>query len=111
MTTPTAGKRRSRPARFTCSTSRWTCASCTGPSTATSKSPEGKTQEKMEPAIPMNKTILLAEDNPDDVELIRLALEKSAVPGELIVARDGVEALAVLAHLAARTLPQLVLLD
>lgn len=42
----------------------------------------------------MNKcAILLVEDNPDDVELTRLALEEGGICNELMVARDGVEAL------------------
>jgi CheY-like chemotaxis protein len=40
-----------------------------------------------------NQVILLVEDNPDDVELTRRALEKSNILNELVVARDGVEAL------------------
>jgi two-component system response regulator len=37
--------------------------------------------------------ILLVEDNADDVELTRRAFEKSNVMNELVVVRDGVEAL------------------
>jgi two-component system response regulator len=40
-----------------------------------------------------NKMILLVEDNPDDVKLTLRALEKSRISNEVIVARDGVEAL------------------
>jgi len=39
------------------------------------------------------KIILLVEDNPDDVELTRLALSKANVLNEIVVARDGAEAL------------------
>jgi two-component system response regulator len=39
------------------------------------------------------KIILLVEDNPDDEELTRMALEQSNVANELVVAHDGVEAL------------------
>ncbi|MBI3546057.1 MAG: response regulator [Gammaproteobacteria bacterium] len=42
------------------------------------------------------KTILLVEDNPDDEELTRIALNKSGVANHIIVARDGVQALDVL---------------
>ena len=60
--------------------------------------------------------ILLVEDNPDDVELTLRAFRKSNIANEILVARDGVEALDYLfctgAH-AGRppTLPQVVLLD
>ncbi len=39
------------------------------------------------------KTILLAEDNVKDVELTLAALSESQVPHEIIVSRDGAEAL------------------
>ena len=38
------------------------------------------------------KKILLVEDNPNDVELTRRALQKSNICNELTVAEDGVEA-------------------
>ena len=41
----------------------------------------------------MPKIILLVEDNPDDEELTRMALEQSNVANDLVVAHDGVEAL------------------
>lgn len=40
-----------------------------------------------------NRIILLVEDNPDDVELTLRALKKNNVTNEVVVARDGVEAL------------------
>jgi CheY-like chemotaxis protein len=40
-----------------------------------------------------NKKILLVEDNENDVELTRRALQKSNILNELITAEDGVEAL------------------
>lgn len=65
----------------------------------------------------MDKTILLVEDNPDDIELTRLAFEESRLANRLVIARDGEEALDYLfgrgAH-AGRELadmPQLILLD
>lgn len=66
-----------------------------------------------------NKTvlILLIEDNPDDEELTLLAFEQSDIDSEVIVARDGVEALDYLfgtGNFAGRNLdvmPALVLLD
>jgi two-component system response regulator len=60
--------------------------------------------------------ILLVEDNPDDVELTLRAFRKSNIANQIVVARDGVEALDYLfcrgphANRAA-TLPQVVLLD
>ncbi len=39
------------------------------------------------------KTILLVEDNPDDVELTLRALKKYNVKNEITVVRDGAEAL------------------
>ena len=40
-----------------------------------------------------SKTILLVEDNPDDVELTLRALKKNNIKNEIVVAGDGVEAL------------------
>jgi two-component system response regulator len=64
-----------------------------------------------------HKIILLVEDNPDDELLALRALKKGGVLSEVVVARDGVEALDYLfatgAH-AGRDLsvmPQLILLD
>jgi two-component system, response regulator len=64
-----------------------------------------------------NKTILLVEDNPDDEELTVRALRKNNVANEVVVARDGVEALDYLfgqgAHAKedGRVRPQVILLD
>lgn len=53
--------------------------------------------------------VLLVEDNPDDVELTLRAFERHRMVNEIIVARDGEEALA---HLSGDApLPALVLLD
>ena len=63
------------------------------------------------------KTILLVEDNPDDVDLTLRAFRKSLIVNEVVVARDGAEALDYLtstgmyAGKAANELPQVVLLD
>ncbi len=54
--------------------------------------------------------ILLVEDNPDDEELTLLALKENKVLNEVVVARDGAEALEYLLSDGAR-LPQMVLLD
>ncbi|PKP30195.1 MAG: two-component system response regulator [Bacteroidetes bacterium HGW-Bacteroidetes-16] len=40
-----------------------------------------------------SKTILLVEDNPDDVDLTLRALKKNNIKNEIVVASDGVEAL------------------
>lgn len=39
------------------------------------------------------RSILLVEDNPDDVELTLRALKKNNIKNEIVVANDGVEAL------------------
>jgi two-component system response regulator len=63
------------------------------------------------------KVILLVEDNPDDEELAMLALKQGNILNEVVVARDGVEALDYLfatgqhAGRDPSRLPQLVLLD
>ena len=66
----------------------------------------------------MNKrVILLVEDNPDDEALTLRALRKNNIKNEIVVARDGAEALDFLfatgAHAGRDTsvLPQVVLLD
>ena len=41
----------------------------------------------------IDQVILLVEDNPDDAELTRLALEESHLANEMIIVRDGQEAL------------------
>ena len=64
-----------------------------------------------------NKIILLVEDNPDDEELTRLAFAESRVVNELVVVRDGQEALDYLFSAGkysdrdAYARPQLILLD
>jgi len=39
------------------------------------------------------KVILLAEDNPDDVQLTLRALKKSKIMNDVVIAQDGIEAL------------------
>lgn len=64
-----------------------------------------------------DKVILLVEDNPDDELLTLRALKKQNAPHEVVVARDGVEALDYLFATGSHTdrdpraTPQLVLLD
>lgn len=64
-----------------------------------------------------NKTILLVEDNPGDEALALRAFRKSNIAHEIVVARDGAEALEFLlgtgehAGRDVRELPAVVLLD
>jgi CheY-like chemotaxis protein len=64
-----------------------------------------------------NKVILLVEDNPDDETLTLRALKKNNIKNEVVVARNGVEALDYVfgtGSYAGRDLnimPQVVLLD
>ena len=64
-----------------------------------------------------SRTILLVEDNPDDVELTLRAFEKSPITTHIVVVRDGAEALDYLfltgvhAGRDASPMPDLVLLD
>jgi two-component system response regulator len=63
------------------------------------------------------KEILLVEDNPDDVELTRIAFAEAKVANNLAVVGDGAEALDYLfargrlAHRDPDDLPSIVLLD
>lgn len=60
----------------------------------------------------LKKMILLIEDNNDDIELTLRAFRKINIPCEVVVARDGVEALDMLLGSAAMpTLPHIILLD
>jgi two-component system response regulator len=57
--------------------------------------------------------ILLVEDNPDDEALTLRALRKNNIKNDVVVARDGAEALELLLQDAQGTgrLPEVVLLD
>ena len=63
------------------------------------------------------KDILLVEDNPDDVELTRIAFAEAKIANELVVVSDGAQALDYLfargeyAHRDPGDLPSIVLLD
>ncbi len=65
----------------------------------------------------MGKIILLVEDNPDDELLTRRALKKNNISNEVVVARDGAEALDYLFGTGAyegrdlSVMPQVILLD
>lgn len=56
-----------------------------------------------------NKIILLVEDNADDVQLTKHALQKNNIMNPLVVANDGAEALDTLRK--TTELPALILLD
>lgn len=64
-----------------------------------------------------NQAILLVEDNPDDVELTRIAFAESKIANNLVVVGDGVQALDYLfargtfADRDPNDLPSVVLLD
>ncbi len=64
-----------------------------------------------------NKTILLIEDNPDDVTLTLRAFERNRIANEIVVTGDGVEALDYLFGTGKfkgedkAPLPALILLD
>jgi len=65
----------------------------------------------------INAPILLVEDNPDDVEMTLLAFSESNLANEIVVARDGEEALSYLfaegiySERSPEASPALMLLD
>jgi two-component system, response regulator len=65
----------------------------------------------------MDETIMLVEDNPDDVELTLRALRKNNIANNTVVVHDGIEALDYLfgrgayADRNTREQPRLILLD
>lgn len=65
----------------------------------------------------MSKTILLVEDNPDDVKLTLRAFKRNNMLNPIVIARDGIEALDYLfargahANRAGKPVPTLVILD
>jgi two-component system, chemotaxis family, response regulator Rcp1 len=66
------------------------------------------------PADAKNKTIFLIEDNRGDIRLIQEALKSTAIKCEVVVARDGMEAIAYLrqdGEYADAVRPDLILLD
>ncbi len=64
-----------------------------------------------------NKSILLVEDNPDDVDLTIRAFRKNNISNNIIVAQDGLEALdylhgrGIYASRDVNDLPVVILLD
>jgi len=69
------------------------------------------------PADANSREILLVEDNPDDIELTRIAFAEAKIANQLTVVQDGAEALDYLfargVHAARdpQDLPSIVLLD
>lgn len=60
------------------------------------------------------KIILLVEDNPSDVELTRIAFERQNITEEVVIARDGIEAIEYLFGKNGcdhQVIPHLILLD
>ena len=62
---------------------------------------------------PRRASILLVEDNPADVTLVREALEEHGVEGELLVVRDGETALGLIQEIESEALkcPDLFIVD
>ncbi len=77
----------------------------------------GEAEEEGRKETMHNKVILLVDDNSNDVTLTIRALKKNNIANEVVVARDGVEALDYLfakgehAGRDSSNLPQVVLLD
>lgn len=63
--------------------------------------------------LPMNCAILLIEDNEDDIQLTRYAIKKHNITNELIIKRDGAEALKYLFEETStpEDLPCIIILD
>jgi CheY-like chemotaxis protein len=63
----------------------------------------------------IEKPILVAEDEETDIQLLHLALQKALIPNELVIARDGKEAVDYLSRRAEYPgeagLPALFILD
>ena len=60
----------------------------------------------------MNSPILLVEDNPMDVDLTKRALKRHKLASELVIARDGEEAVNMMARWEkGEAIPSLILLD
>lgn len=59
----------------------------------------------------MSKVLLLVEDNPTDEKLTVRALKKNNLGNEIVVVRDGQEALDYLFATEPRPLPAVILLD
>ncbi|MEB3292115.1 MAG: response regulator [Synechococcales bacterium] len=62
------------------------------------------------PVAGRNKTIFLIEDNRGDIRLIQEALKRTKTHCDIVVARDGMEAMDYLRQVSAVTNPQTVVL-
>jgi two-component system, response regulator len=72
--------------------------------------------DSLQPAISSQlKTILLVDDNPDDVDLALRALRRGNLTSDVVVKRDGLDAIEYLfgagAEQEAAQVPQVILLD
>jgi CheY-like chemotaxis protein len=77
-------------------------------SPTTARRPDGTSGPRPDRPAGRGVDILLVEDNPADIAITRQVLRRNALDGHLTVARDGEEALALL---AGPYRPDLVLLD
>ena len=68
-------------------------------------------QAQAQGKLACTRQILLVEDNPDDVELTRIAFAEAGCDHQLAVVSDGAEAVAYLQACPPTELPALVLLD
>ena len=65
-----------------------------------------------ESSMSAQHTLLIVEDNPDDLELILLAFEQIGIEDKVVTAKDGVEAINYLFGTnQTQALPDLILLD
>ena len=73
---------------------------------------QAEAQAELEPApaeLDVSRSILLVEDNPGDIRLVREALRRSAIQLRLFIAHDGLEALNLLQRGGRK--PDVILLD
>ena len=84
---------------------------------STNLSPDDNREPRADMELTVRHTVLLVEDNPDDALLMKRALDKAGVGGNVQIANDGKQAIEYLtgagsfADRQAFPLPQLILLD
>src|SRR4029077_18220166 len=97
-----------------CNASFTATAARSGPRAPRTGAPPFTSRFELE-RIMHDRSILLVEDNPDDEALTRRALAKNNIQNEIVLARDGAEALDWLLgtgpHVGHPATPELVLLD